>query len=57
MSGDFIERGGLWVLGQSALLCAVIPAGPLRWPRWLRQQFPAYAAYERRVRWFAPWIY
>jgi protein-S-isoprenylcysteine O-methyltransferase Ste14 len=154
MSGDFIERGGLWVLGQSALLCAVITAGPLwhrqwqcfpvtlaglglfgvaagcgfagaislgrnltpfpkppagarlvqtgiyrlirhplytavfcgsvgwslawqSWPallaalalaplfdakarreeRWLRQQFPEYAAYERRVRRFVPWIY
>ena len=25
--------------------------------RWLRQQFPEYAAYERRVRRFIPWIY
>jgi hypothetical protein len=25
--------------------------------RWLRQQFPAYAGYERRVRRFIPWIY
>jgi protein-S-isoprenylcysteine O-methyltransferase Ste14 len=24
--------------------------------RWLRQQFPEYAAYERRVRRFIPWI-
>ena len=24
---------------------------------WLRQQFPDYAAYERRVRRFIPWIY
>ena len=154
MSGDFIERGGLWVLGQGALLCAVTVGGPLwrnqwqslgltlcgavfllvaagcglagvlalgrnltpfprppadarmvqggiysfirhplytavfcgsvgwalawqSWPallvalaltplfdakarreeRWLRQQFPEYAAYERRVRRFVPWIY
>ncbi len=25
--------------------------------RWLRQQFPDYADYERRVRRFIPWIY
>jgi protein-S-isoprenylcysteine O-methyltransferase Ste14 len=25
--------------------------------RWLRQQFPEYADYERRVRRFIPWIY
>ena len=25
--------------------------------RWLRQQFPNYAGYERRVRRFIPWIY
>jgi protein-S-isoprenylcysteine O-methyltransferase Ste14 len=24
---------------------------------WLRQQFPEYASYERRVRRFIPWIY
>jgi protein-S-isoprenylcysteine O-methyltransferase Ste14 len=24
---------------------------------WLRQKFPEYAAYERRVRRFVPWIY
>jgi len=25
--------------------------------RWLRQKFPEYAGYERRVRRFIPWIY
>ena len=25
--------------------------------RWLRQQFPEYAKYERRVRRFVPWVY
>ena len=30
MSGTFLQRGGLWVLSQSALLCAVI-AGGLLW--------------------------
>jgi protein-S-isoprenylcysteine O-methyltransferase Ste14 len=154
MISNFRQRGGLWVLGQSALLCAVIGGGifcrgqwqsllltlcgvgllliaagcglagtlslgrnltpfpkplgctglvttgiyglirhPLytavfcgsvgwalvwrSWPallaalalapffdakarreeRWLRQQFPEYAGYERRVRRFVPWIY
>ncbi len=154
MSGNFVQRGGLWVLGQSVLLCVVIAGGPLcrnqwhntalttcgagllvlaagcgvagiislgrnltpfpkpsaratlvqngiyafirhplytavfsgsvgwalvwqSWPalmaalalapffdgkarreeRWLRQQFPEYAAYERRVRRFVPWVY
>jgi protein-S-isoprenylcysteine O-methyltransferase Ste14 len=27
MSGDFLKRGGSWVLGQSALLCVVIGGG------------------------------
>ena len=154
MSDNFLQRGGLWVLGQSLLLCAVIAGGILcrnqwqsfvltlcgafllllaagcglagtrslgrnltpfpkptasaqlvqtgiyglmrhplytavfcgsvgwalmwrSWPallvalalgpffdakarreeRWLRQQFPEYAAYERRVRRFVPWLY
>jgi protein-S-isoprenylcysteine O-methyltransferase Ste14 len=154
MSGNFLQRGGLWVLGQSMLLCGVIAGGILcrnqwqslaltlsgvfllvigagcglagtvslgrnltpfpkpaatvtlvqtgiyglmrhplytavccgsvgwalvwrSWPallaalvlaplfdakarreeRWLRQQFPEYAGYERRVRRFVPWVY
>jgi len=45
-----------------ALLAALVLA-PLfdakarREERWLRQQFPEYAGYERRVRRFVPWIY
>jgi protein-S-isoprenylcysteine O-methyltransferase Ste14 len=27
MGSNFVQRGGLWVLGQSALLCAVIGGG------------------------------
>ena len=27
MSGNFQQRGGLWVLGQSTLLCAVVVGG------------------------------
>ena len=44
-------------------LLAALALGPLfdakarREERWLRQQFPEYAGYERRVRRFVPWIY
>jgi protein-S-isoprenylcysteine O-methyltransferase Ste14 len=34
MSGEFLQRGGLWVLGQSALLCAVIAGGILYRNQW-----------------------
>ena len=27
MRGDFLQRGGLWVLGQAVLLCAIIAGG------------------------------
>jgi protein-S-isoprenylcysteine O-methyltransferase Ste14 len=38
MSGDFRQRGGIWVLGQGALLCAVIAGGILGRNQW--QSFP-----------------
>jgi protein-S-isoprenylcysteine O-methyltransferase Ste14 len=44
-------------------LLAALALGPLfdskarREERWLRQQFPEYADYERRVRRFVPWVY
>jgi protein-S-isoprenylcysteine O-methyltransferase Ste14 len=34
MSGNFLQRGGLWVLGQSVLLCAVIGGGILYRSQW-----------------------
>ena len=34
MSDNFLRRGGLWVLGQSVLLCAVIAGGPLCRSQW-----------------------
>ncbi len=34
MSGNFLRRGGLWVLAQSALLCAVIAGGVLGRGQW-----------------------
>ena len=34
MSGNFLQRGGLWVLGQSALLCALIAGGLLCRNQW-----------------------
>ena len=44
-------------------LVAALALAPLfdgkarREERWLRQQFPDYAGYERRVRRFIPWLY
>jgi protein-S-isoprenylcysteine O-methyltransferase Ste14 len=34
MSGNFLQRGGLWVLGQSALLCVVVAGGLLYRNQW-----------------------
>jgi protein-S-isoprenylcysteine O-methyltransferase Ste14 len=34
MSGGFLQRGGLWVLGQSVLLCVVIAGGLLCRDQW-----------------------
>ena len=34
MSGHFLERGGLWVLGQNTLLCVVIAGGILCRNQW-----------------------
>jgi hypothetical protein len=34
MNRDFLQRGGLWVLGQSALLCVVIAGGVLCRGQW-----------------------
>jgi protein-S-isoprenylcysteine O-methyltransferase Ste14 len=51
----------LWRSGPALL--AALALGPLfdakarAEERWLRQQFPEYADYERRVRRFVPWIY
>jgi len=38
-------------------LAPVLCAKARREERWLRQHFPEYAAYERRVRRFIPWIF
>jgi protein-S-isoprenylcysteine O-methyltransferase Ste14 len=34
MGSNFVERGGLWVLGQGGLLCAVIAGGILARAQW-----------------------
>jgi protein-S-isoprenylcysteine O-methyltransferase Ste14 len=34
MGSNFVERGGLWVLGQGVLLCAVIASGILFRGQW-----------------------
>ena len=36
MSGDFVKRGGLWVLGQGLLLCVVVGGGILCRDQWHR---------------------
>ena len=47
-----------WPALLAALALAPLFDGKaLREERWLRQQFPEYADYERRVRRFVPWIY
>jgi protein-S-isoprenylcysteine O-methyltransferase Ste14 len=38
-------------------LAPLFDAKARREERWLRQTFPEYSAYERRVRRFVPWIY
>ena len=34
MSSDFLQRGGLWVMGQSVLLCVVVGGGILVRNQW-----------------------
>ena len=34
MGSNFVQRGGLWVLGQGVLLCAVIAGGILCHGQW-----------------------
>jgi protein-S-isoprenylcysteine O-methyltransferase Ste14 len=60
----FCAAVGWSLVWQSWLALAVSPvlgvffdAKARREERWLRQQFPEYASYERRVRRFIPWIY
>jgi protein-S-isoprenylcysteine O-methyltransferase Ste14 len=38
-------------------LVPLLDAKARREERWLRQRFPGYADYERRVRRFVPWVY
>lgn len=44
-------------LAASLLLAIFFDAKARHEERWLRQQFPEYAAYQQRVRRFVPWIY
>ncbi len=60
----FCGSAGWALVWQSwPALLAALALGPLldvkarREERWLRQQFPEYAGYERRVRRFVPLIY
>jgi protein-S-isoprenylcysteine O-methyltransferase Ste14 len=44
-------------LAASVLLAIVLDAKARREERWLREKFPGYAAYSRRVRRLLPWVY
>lgn len=44
-------------LAVSLILAGFFDAKARREERWLREQFPDYAGYEKRVRRFVPWIY
>jgi protein-S-isoprenylcysteine O-methyltransferase Ste14 len=44
-------------LAVSGVLAVFLDAKARREERWLREQFPEYADYQRRVRRFIPWIY
>jgi len=47
-----------WPALLAALVLApLLDAKARREERWLRKQFPGYAAYERQVRRFVPWVY
>jgi len=51
----------LWASGpalaMTAVLAVFLDAKARREERWLREQFPEYADYARRVRRLVPWIY
>jgi protein-S-isoprenylcysteine O-methyltransferase Ste14 len=44
-------------LAAALALAPFFNAKARREERWLREQFPEYAGYERQVRRFVPWIY
>ncbi|HZR17984.1 MAG TPA: isoprenylcysteine carboxylmethyltransferase family protein [Verrucomicrobiae bacterium] len=44
-------------LAVSLVLAVFFDAKARREETWLRQQFPAYADYQKRVRRFLPWVY
>jgi protein-S-isoprenylcysteine O-methyltransferase Ste14 len=44
-------------LATSLILAKFFDAKARHEERWLRQKYPEYASYERRVRRFIPWIY
>ena len=43
-------------LAAAGLLSALLYFKARQEERWLREQFPGYAAYERQVRRFVPWV-
>lgn len=59
----FAAVGGALVCRSAPSLLAALALGPFfvakarREERWLREKYPEYADYERRVRRFIPWLY
>ena len=56
-AGWSLIRGSWLALAASLALAVFFDAKARREERWLRQQFPDYNHYARRVRRFIPWIY
>lgn len=58
-----VALGWALIWGSGPALLAALALGPFfeakarREERWLREQFPEYADYARRVRRFIPWVY
>ena len=56
-AGWSLIRSSWPALAVSLALAVFFDAKARHEERWLRQQFPDYLRYERRVRRFIPWIY
>jgi len=41
----------------SLLLCVILDAKARLEERWLKEKFPDYTDYTKRVRRFVPWVY
>lgn len=55
--GYALWRASWFTLGYAALLFLFFDVKARREERWLRERYPDYAAYQRRVRRLVPWLY